>query len=154
MPIPTQVSLAHHFTSLINSPVTFTRVLKETESKKSQIYGIYKSLPEEHYTVVQAELPLLGSFAGALVGLRDADVRSRLSGPVIDDIMRDAITEVFNVASAAVATQGRTVFVNYVSDLSSLAPEITAFIQKPPKKLTFDVTIPNYQGGRFSLLFQ
>lgn len=153
MPPPTALALARLFTSLINRPVTFTRVIKDNGSSGEDLYGVYKAHPSETYVVVQADLALFGCFAGSLLGLQDADVENRIAAPKLDEIMSDAITEVFNVASSAFAGEGRTVFTGFFNDPASVPPEVKPVIQKPSNKLVFDVSINSGQcQGRFALL--
>jgi hypothetical protein len=68
---PTPLSLSHHFTQLIGRKVTFAPTTIAPETKIKQMYGIYNVLPHETAIVVKADLPLLGSLAGVMVGLPD-----------------------------------------------------------------------------------
>ncbi len=50
------------------------------------------------------------------VGLPAPVVKEHLAAATMDELMRDAIYEVLNVASAAVSTEGRAVFIKMVTD--------------------------------------
>jgi hypothetical protein len=109
-------------------------------------------MPAGTLVIVKADVALFGSFAGSLVGLPDSDVRTRLAAKVPDEILRDAIREVLNVASAAVSLEGRTVLDAVAMSPAELGPEANALLAKPTHKLFFEVTVKDYQGGRFSIL--
>jgi len=103
---PTPFALSRRFSQLIGRKVTFVQLTAETVTKIKQLYGIYTVLPHNTSIIVKADLPLLGSFAGALVGFPDCVVREHLRVTPIEEILRDAIYEVFNIASAAITSLG------------------------------------------------
>src|SRR5579875_3431664 len=107
---PTAFALSRHFANLVNRDVAFAQSTAAAETKGIKVFGVYAVFPEQTALVVRADLALLGSFAGALIGLPDAEVRQRVKSPVIDELLRDPIHEVFNVASAVVCNGGRAVF--------------------------------------------
>ena len=102
---PTPYALSKHFTELIGRKVTFTQTTAAAETKIKQMYGIYTVLPGETAIVVKTDLPLLGSLAGVLVGLPDSSVKEHLAVTPIEELLRDAIHEVLNIASAVVTTE-------------------------------------------------
>jgi hypothetical protein len=120
--------------------------------KIRQMYGIYALLPYEFAIVVKADLPLLGSLAGALVGLPDSAVKEHLRANPLEELMRDAICEVLNIASAAVTTEGRAVFKKLVADPAAIDGVAGKVFQKPDHRSYFTVSIDGYQGGRFTIL--
>ena len=99
---PTPYGLSRCFTQLLGRKVTFVQTTFALDMHIRQMYGIYTVLPHETAIVVKADLPLLGSFAGALVGLPDPAVREHLRAMPLEELMRDAICEVLNIACAAV----------------------------------------------------
>jgi hypothetical protein len=119
-----------------------------------QIYGIYTLLPYETAIVVKADLPLFGSFAGALVGLPDPAVKDHLRVTPLEELLRDAIYEVFNIASAAIATEDRAVFKKMEVDRAYVDGAAGKVLEKPDHRSYFAVTIDGYQGGRFTVLSQ
>lgn len=149
---PTAPALSHHFSSLIGRSVTFARVPPGRESLAKQIYGIFTNAQSETPIIVKADLSLLGAFAGALVGLPDSEVRERIKGTAIEELLRDAIYEVLNVASSVVAAEGRTTLSSMTTDLSELGNETKDIIAKPSHRIDFDVTVDDYEGGRFTVL--
>lgn len=146
---PTAYALSRHFTSLINRDVNFAQSTAALETKVTKVYGVYSVFPEQTALVVKADLALLGSFAGALIGLPDNEVKQRVASPVIDDLLRDPIQEVFNVASAVVSSVGRAVFRSMTMSPVHLSPDSQQAISSPLHRSYFLVRINGYQGGRF-----
>jgi hypothetical protein len=151
MPEPTPYLLSKHFAHLIGREVTFVQTASETKSKARQIYGLYTVFPTETSLVVKADLALLGSFAGALVGLPDAEVSQRLAGAKMEELLRDAICEVFNVASAVVAIEGRAVFDTMVTDRTYISGDAEEVLMNPFHRSHFNVTVEGYQPGRSNI---
>jgi hypothetical protein len=148
---PTPFTLSQRFSRLIGRKVTFTQAAAVLDTKVKQAYGIYKFLPNETPIVVQADLRLLGSFAGSLVGLPDAVVTEHLRTMPIEELLRDAINEVLNIASAAIADEGRVVFSKMVTDAVYVDGDAGVVLKKPHHRSYFTVTIEGYQGGRFCI---
>jgi hypothetical protein len=123
------------------------------------MYGIYTLLPQEAAVaeaaiVVKADLPLLGSFAGALVGLPDSAVKEHLRANPLEELLRDAICEVLNIASSAISNEGRAVFTKLVSNPAYIDGAAGDVLKNPYHRSYFVVSIDGYQGGRFSVLSQ
>jgi hypothetical protein len=116
------------------------------------MYGIYTVPPHEIAIIVKADLPLLGSLAGVLVGLPDSAVKDHLLANPVEELMRDAIYEVFNIASAAIFTEGRAVFTKMVSDPTCIDGIAGKVLKKPDHRHYFNVLVDGYQGGRFTIL--
>lgn len=149
---PSAFLLSKAFSQLTGRKVAFVPGTILQESKMRQVYGIYTVMPHEVGIVVKADLLLLGSFAGALVGLPDAAVKEHLRVMPLEELMRDAILEVFNIAAATVTTEGRAVFVKMVSDPTYIDGPAEKAYKKPFRRNYFNVTIEGYQGGRFTIL--
>ncbi|MGA2571390.1 MAG: hypothetical protein ABSF23_12790 [Terracidiphilus sp.] len=149
---PTQQELSRHFSNLIGRRVVFEKTLSNVESKQKKLFAVYKSFPSEATIVVMADLCVLGSLAGALVGLPDSEVQTRLAQPVLDDLMSDAISEIFNVATAAIATEGRAAFVEMVMDRTGVKDAAAQVLAKPQRQFSFNVTVESYQGGKVQIL--
>ena len=111
MPLPTPYSLSHLFTNLIARQVAFVRTQAPNEGSVKHVFGVYRCFPKETTVVLKSELSVFGSFAGALIGLPDSEVRTRLAAPALDDVMKDAMSEVLNVASSVVSSEGRAVLI-------------------------------------------
>lgn len=146
---PTAYALSRHFTNLINREVNFAQSTAALETKVTKVFGVYTVFPEQTSLVVKADLALLGSFAGALIGLPDGEVKQRVASPVIDDLLRDPIHEVLNVASAVVSSVGRAVFRAMTMNPVHLSPEAQKAANSPLHRSYFLVRINGYQGGRF-----
>ena len=146
---PTPFALSRHFTGLINRGVKFAQSTAALETKVTKVYGVYVVYPEQTALVVKADLALLGSFAGALIGLPDPEVRQRVKSPVIDELLRDPIHEVLNVASAVVSSVGRAVFNSMTMNPIYVQGDAEKALNNPLHRSYFTVTINGYQGGRF-----
>jgi hypothetical protein len=154
MALPTPVSLARLFAQLIGREVTFVQTKIALEAKIPQVYGVYKILPDEILILVKADLPLLGSFAGALMGLPDSVVKGYLSATPMNEPLRDAIYEVLNVASSAIAPERRIALSKVVMDKASLDEAASSTLAKPNQSYYFNVSVNGYQGGKFSIFAQ
>jgi hypothetical protein len=154
MPEPSPLALSHLFTQLIGRKVTFAPTTVAAETKIKQMYGIYTVLPHQTAIVVKADLPLLGSLAGVLVGLPDTTVKERIGVSPIEEVLRDAIHEVLNIASTVVTTEGRAVFSKMVNDPASIDGAAGKVLKTPDHRSYFNVSVDGYQGGRFSIFSQ
>jgi hypothetical protein len=151
---PTPLALSHMFTQLIGRKVTFAPATIAAETKIKQMYGIYSVLPHESALIVKADLPLLGSLAGVMVGLPDSAVKESLSVSPVEEVLRDAIHEVLNVTSAVVTNEGRAVFTSMVTDTTLIDGAAGKLFKKPDRKTYFNVTVDGYQGGKFTIFTQ
>jgi hypothetical protein len=149
---PSPFLLSKAFSQLTGRKVAFVQGTALPESKVRQIYGIYTVMPHEVAIVVKADLLLLGSFAGALVGLPDAAVKEHLKVYPIEELMRDAILEVLNIAAASVTTEGRAVFSRMVTDPAYIDGPAEKAFKQPFRRNYFNVSIDGYQGGKFTIL--
>jgi len=150
----TPFGLTRLFTQLIGRKVTFTQTTAALDTHIKQIYGIYTVHPHETALIVKGDLPLLGSFAGVLVGLPDSVIKQRLAVSPIEELLRDAMNEVLNVASAAVTTEGRAVFTKMVTDPAYIDGSAGKVFKKPDHRSYFNVSVDGYQGGKFTIFSQ
>ena len=148
---PTPVALSRHFSALTNRQVAFKPCTADKISKASKAYGVYSVFPQRTALVVKADVALLGSFAGALVGLPDDEVVSRLKANPLDELLCDPMKEVLNVASAAISSDGRAVFNSIVFNPVYLSPEAEQVTESPLHRSYFNVEIQGYQGGSFCI---
>ncbi len=148
---PKPLTIAKLFTDLIGHNVNFTQVLKPPMTKATQAYGIYLIKPMDATRIVQLDLPLLGSFGGALLGLPSDAVKERLASPTLDASMRDAIHEILNVASTIVSVDHRAIFQTMHLDAESLPEGTLASLKDPAFRSYFTVTVNGYEGGAFSI---
>lgn len=152
MPEPNAFILSRCLTQLIGRKVSFVSTSFALDGKNRQIYGLYDLLPHRLAVVVKADLSLLGSIAGALVGLPDSAVKEHLKANPIEELLRDAIAEVFNIASAAVTLEGRAVFSKMVMDPTYIDGTAGKVYKEPFRRTYFTVSVEGYQGGRFGIL--
>ncbi len=151
---PTPYALSKHLTGLIGRKVTFTQTVVAPETKIKQMYGIYTVLPHETAIVVKADLPLLGSLGGVLVGLPDSAIKEHLAATHVEELLRDAIHEVLNVTSTVVTTEGRAVLVKMIADPILIDGAAGKVLKKPDHRSYFNVTVDGYQGGKFTIFSQ
>jgi hypothetical protein len=151
---PTALSLSHLFTQLIGRKVTFAPTTIAAETKIKQLYAIYNVLPDESAIVIKADLPLLGSIAGVMVGLPDSAVKECLAKSPLEEVLRDAIHEVLNITSAVVTSEGRAVFTRMVADTALIDGTAGKLFKKPDRRTYFNVLVDGYQGGKFTIFAQ
>jgi hypothetical protein len=151
---PTPFALSQLFTQLIGRKVTFAQTTAAAETKIKQMYGIYDVLPQATTIVVKADLPLMGSLAGALVGLPDSAIKERLGVSPIEELLRDAIHEVLNIASAVVCVEGRAVFSKMMTDPALIDGAAAKLFKRPDQRSYFNVLVDGYQGGKFTIFSQ
>ena len=151
---PTPYALSKLFSELIGRKVTFAQTTVAPETKIKQMYGIYTVLPHETAIVVKSDLPLLGSLAGVLVGLPDSAVKEHLAASPVEELLRDAIYEVLNIASTVVTTEGRAVFIKMVADPTLIDGAAGKVFKKPDHRSYFNVLVDGYQGGKFTIFSQ
>jgi hypothetical protein len=151
---PTPFALSKLLSELIGRKVTFAQTTAAPETKIKQMYGIYTVLPHETAIVVKSDLPLLGSLAGVLVGLPDSAVKEHLAVSPVEELLRDAMYEVLNIASTVVTTEGRAVFKKMVADPTLIDGAAGKLFQKPDRRSYFNVLVDGYQGGKFSIFSQ
>jgi hypothetical protein len=151
---PTPFALSKLFSELIGRKVTFAQTTVAPETKIKQIYGIYTVFPHATAIVVKADLPLLGSLAGVLVGLPDSSVKEHLAVNPVEELLRDAIHEVLNIASAVITHGGRAVFVKMVADPILIDGAAGEVFKKPDHRSYFNVLVDGYQGGKFTIFAQ
>jgi hypothetical protein len=151
---PTPFALSQLFSQLIGRKVTFAQTTAAPETKIKQMYGIYNVFPHETAVVVKADLPRLGWLAGVLVGLPDSAVKERLGVSPIEELLRDAMHEVLNIASTVVTTEGRAVFTRMVPDAALIDGTAGKLFKKPDHRSYFNVLVDGYQGGKFTIFAQ
>jgi hypothetical protein len=69
----------------------------------------------------------------------------------MEELLRDAINEVLNIASPAISTEGRVVFTKMVTDPIYIEGDAGKVFKKPDHKSYFNVLVDGYQGGRFNI---
>jgi hypothetical protein len=151
---PTPYAFSKLLSDLVGRKVTFTQTTVSPETKIKQMYAIYTVLPHETAIVVKADLPLLGSLGGVLVGLPDSAVKEHLAATPVEELLRDAIHEVLNITSTAVTTEGRAVFVKMMADPILIDGAAGKVLKKPDRRSYFNVVVDGYQGGKFTIFSQ
>jgi hypothetical protein len=149
---PTPFSLSKCFSQLVGRKVTFVQASAIADPAIKQIYGIYTVLPDATPVVVKADIRLLASLAGALVGWPDPAVKEHLAVTPMEELLRDAISEVFNVAASGFGTEGRIVLTNVTSNLTYIDGAAGEVLKKPGHRSHFNVSVEGYAGGRLSVL--
>jgi hypothetical protein len=148
---PTPFAMSKHFSALIGRDVKFEQLPKPVPSQAKQMFGVYKIVPADVSRVVQADLPLLGAFGGALMGLPADSIKERLASAGIEETLRDAIHEVLNVASTVVCTEHRAIFQKMYADPAYFPDTAVDVFRDPLYRSYFKVSVAGYEGGAFSL---
>jgi hypothetical protein len=148
---PYAYSMAKLFSSLVGRSVTFTQIAQPPANKMKQIYGAYVIEPTVAMRVVQADLLLLATFGGLLLGLPSDTIRERAEESRLDEKLRDAIHEVLNIGSTVVHLTKRAVFKNMATDPVYLPKEAVETLRQPDSSLYFEVNVDGYEGGCFRL---
>jgi len=144
--------MATLFTELVGRRVNFSEQLHALSPLGQQIYCVYLIKPMDSYRIIKADLSLLSSFAGALLGLSPAIVKERVTEETLDETLRDALNEVMNIASRIVTVEHRGVFKGMFGDSAQLPPDARNTLRDPCYSSYFKVSIDGYEGGAFSLL--
>jgi hypothetical protein len=88
------------------------------------------------------------------VGLPDSAVKEHLAVSPVEELLRDAIYEVLNIASAVITTEGRAVFSQMVADPLFIDGAAEKAFKKPDHRSYFNVLVDGYQGGKFTIFAQ
>jgi len=86
-----------------------------------------------------------------MVGLPDSAVKEHLAVSPIEELLRDAIHEVLNIASTVVTNEGRPVFTRMVVDPALIDGAAGKLFKKPDRRTYFNVLVDGYQGGKFTI---
>ena len=149
---PNSGCMATLFTDLIGRHVNFSEQLDAVPPTGQQLYCAYQIKPMDTYRVIKADLLLLSSFAGALIGLSPDVIKLTLAETKLDETLRDALHEVMNIASRIVTLEHRGVFKGMYGDPSELPVDARKTLRDPYHSSYFRVTVDGYEGGGFSLL--
>ncbi len=149
---PTSASMATLFSDLIGRHVNFCEQLDAPPANGQQIYCAYLIKPMDSYRLIKADLTLLSSFAGALIGLSPETLKERVEDTTLDESLRDALGEVMNIASRIVTSDHRGVFKGMFGDPAQMPLDARIILRVPCSSSHYKVTVDGYQGGGFSLL--
>lgn len=151
MPGPSASALSRHFSKLVNRPAEFSPAPAAQQNCRPQVYAVYRVRPEESALVLQADLALFGSMAGAMLGLPDQEIAERLRTAPLDELIEDAMREICSVASGVLACDGRAAFRQFTGNKADLAPGAQLAIRQPRYSAHFAVEIDGYSGGWMSI---
>ncbi len=149
---PTPFAMSNLLSDLIGKKVSFSQLTQPGKPKGKQMYGVYLVHPGESTRVLQADLLLLGSFAGSLLGFPAESVNERVAAATLEEPLRDAIHEVLNVASTVVSVDHRAVFQKMYDNPVYLPEAAAETLRAPVYRSYFNVTVTGYEGGYLSLL--
>lgn len=149
---PTPYAMSRLFSDLTGREVSFSLQLHPPASKQRPLYGVYTELPSERVVVVKTDLPLLATFAGALLGLPEETAIERAQQSSMDESLRDAIHEVMNIASTALSTEERVKFLKMTLDPVYCDGKAADVLQKPDVKSSFQVSVDGKAKGSFIIL--
>ena len=103
-------------------------------------------------SLVKADLELLGALAGSLVGLPDEEVKRHLKCSPLEEVMRDSINEILNVASGVIASDCRVVLTSVAMNSNDVTGDAARLIASPAFKAEFEVLVQGQDEGRFVVL--
>jgi hypothetical protein len=149
---PSSAAVAALFSDLIGRHVNFCEQMYPVPPNGKQVYCAYLMKPMDSFRVVKADLSLLSSFAGALIGLSPETIKERVTEATLDEALRDALHEVMNIASRVVSLEHRAVFKGMFGDPGQLPPDARSTLRDPCFSSYFNVTVDGYEGGGFTLL--
>jgi hypothetical protein len=149
---PSSCSMATLFSDLIGRPANFSEQLHALPTNARQMYCVYLIKPMDSYRVIKADLLLLSSFAGVLIGLSPEIIKERVQEIPLDETLKDALGEVMNIASRIVTREHRGVFKGMYGDPGQMPPGARSTLRDPCYSSHYKVTIDGYEGGAFSLL--
>jgi hypothetical protein len=149
---PSSASMTRLFSDLIGRSVSFSEQLHPATAKTAQLFCTYLIKPMDSTRIIRADLSVLSSLAGALIGLSPETIQQRVAEPQLDEALRDAIHEVMNIASRVVSTEHRAVFEGMYTDSASLPADARNTLRDPCYSSHFSVKIDGYEGGTVSLL--
>ena len=148
----TPFELNKMFSSLTGKQVTFTLSKTPPPDTRKHVYGTYSLLPDESMRVVKADVALIGSFGGALMGLPKSAVVDGLKEVPLDETIHDAMHEILNVSATLVSVDHRAIFRKMFFNVKELPEAAAALLKKPKVTMHFLVSIAGYDGGAFTLL--
>jgi hypothetical protein len=149
---PTAFAMTKMFSQLTGKPVSFTLVLKPPVAKFKPLYGTYTIVPGDAALVVKTEMGLIGSLGGALLGLPKESVLEGIKQNPIEEVLRDAMHEILNVAATAVCVDRRAVFQKMYNDPVFFGEAAQDVMRKPLHTAHFNVLVDGYVGGGFAVI--
>ena len=152
MPEASSIVMSKLFSDLIGQRVTFSEQQYPINSAAKQIYCLYLIKPMDSTRVIKADMPLLTSLAGALIGLPLDSIKERVADSKPNEALRDSLYEVMNIASRIVSVEHRAVFNGMYPDSIGLPSDVLKTLRDPGFASYFNVKIDSYEGGAFSLL--
>ncbi|RRA48137.1 hypothetical protein [Acidipila sp. EB88] len=149
---PTAFSLSKLVSSLVGREVAFALVPKLDKPAAKPIYGTYAEVPGNQTLVVRAELAMLGTLAGYLVGLPEDTAIERASSRPMDETLRDAIHELLNIFASGLSTEHRVIFRSMTDDLLLCSGEALDVIRKPERQSNYRISADGKAKGTLSIL--
>jgi hypothetical protein len=145
------LDLSRLLSELVGTEVRLAPGSGVADAKAPQVFGTYTVLPDDAALVLQADLKLLSSIGGALLRLPAEAVEDHVTGAGVDEVLRDAMHEVLNIASTAVVRKGRAVFQKMLFDASELPGKAAETLESPFTRSVFEVFVQDYKGGKLTI---
>jgi hypothetical protein len=148
---PSAYAISTLLTDLIGRKVSVAQASTPEETKGKQMFGVYQVVSSCAPIVLKADLVLLVSMAGVLVGLPDSAVKERLAAPALDELIRDAMHELLNILSTVVSVEGRAIFNKMLPNAAYVDGPAGVVLKKPSRRSFFTVEVEGYEGGHLSI---
>jgi hypothetical protein len=149
---PTAFAMSKMFSQLTGRTVSFSLTLKPPVAKFKPLYGVYTIVPGDAALVVKTEMGLIGSLGGALLGLPKESVLDLIKKNPIEEVLRDAMHEILNVAATLVCVDRRAVFQKMFNDPVYFAEPAQEVMRSPIHTTQFEATVDGYVGGGFAVI--
>jgi hypothetical protein len=149
---PTAFAMSKMFSQLTGRKVSFNLVTKPPVAKAKPLYGVYTIVPGDAGLVVRTEMGVIGSLGGALLGLPKESVLDLIKKTPLEEVLRDAMHEILNVAATLVCVDRRAVFKSMYNDPVFFGDAAQEVMRKPLHTTQFDVTVDGYLGGGFAII--
>ena len=108
--------------------MTFVSAKPLPATRVPQAFGICNVFPGETAAIIQCDLSFLGAFAGTLVGVPNPTLKKHMPAKPIEELLRDAMYEVLNVASDAITAEGKAVLTKMATNLAEFAKKHTPIV--------------------------
>jgi hypothetical protein len=139
------------YTQLLGRDVSVAVAPAALRSSGAAVFGTYRRVSDDSLIVVKADLALMASIGGVLVGLPEDVVQARVKQGTLDEVLQDAIHEVLNITSTPLSEDGRVVFKRLDLAYSGVSQNAKDVMVNNTPDANLVLTVKGYTGGRLSI---